>query len=83
MDVEEAAVAGRGAAAARSFLLQLSDLRSDENQEAFEVLREEIGVNARYKRPRRLSGSSGSSSRRWMASLRIPCGRGRTLSGSG
>ena len=49
MDVEEAAVAGRGAAAARSFLLQLSDLRSDEKEEAFEVLREEIGVNARYK----------------------------------
>ena len=70
MDVEEAAVAGRGAAAARSFLLQLSDLRSDEKEEAFEVLREEIGVNARYKLRRVLEVAAldemtpGSSTRR-------------------
>ena len=49
MDVEEAAAAGRGAAAARSFLLQLSDLRGNEKVEAFEFIRDGLKVHERFK----------------------------------
>ena len=49
MDVEEAAAAGRGAAAARSFLLQLGDLRGDEKVEAFEFIRDGLKVHERFK----------------------------------